>query len=251
MRREMLLALDRSLAEERLVALATVVAGPGTGEQMLLWPSGETLGSLGAPELDARAREDARVALADLACRRAKIALAGQEADVFVEVHAPRPRLIVVGAVHVAIPLVALGRLLGFRTWVVDPRPAFATSERFGHADEIVVDWPREALARIGVHEATYVAVLAHDLKIEVPALVAALAAPARYVGVLGSRKTHARRVLALRDAGVSEEAIGRLHAPIGIDLGGRSPEEIALAIAAEIIAASHGRARPRGHESA
>src|SRR5512145_1661833 len=165
MRRELLAALDRSLAEERLVALATIVAGPRTGEQMLLWSSGETLGSLGALELDARAREEARAALAVRACRRAKVALGGAEADLFVEVHAPRPRLIVVGAVHVAIPLVALGRLLGFRTSVVDPRPAFATPERFGHADELVVDWPREALARIGVHEATYVAVLAHDLK--------------------------------------------------------------------------------------
>lgn len=242
MRAELLAALERSLAEERLVVQATIVAGPGAGEQMLLWPSGETLGGLGAPEADACAREEGRAALADLASRRTKVALPAGEADVFLEVHAPRPRLIVVGAVHVAIPLVHIARLLGFNTVVVDPRPAFATAERFGHADEIVVDWPREALARIGLHESTYVAVLAHDLKIEVPALVAALASTARYVGVLGSRKTHARRVAALREAGVGEESIGRLHAPIGLDLGAERPEEIAVSIAAEIVAAGHGR---------
>jgi len=242
MRRELLWALDRSLADGRPVALATVLAGPRTGAQLLVWPSGDTLGGLGDPELDARAREQADAALVALEGRRVELSVAGETVDLFVDVHAPPPRLVIVGAVHVAIPLVTLARLLGFRTVVVDPRASFATRERFGHADEIVVDWPREALERVGIGATTYVAVLAHDLKIEIPALLTALAGPARYVGVLGSRKTHARRLAALRQAGASEEALGRLRAPIGLDLGGRSPEEIAVAIAAEMVAATHGR---------
>jgi len=243
MRRELLSALERALAEGRPVAVATVLAGPRAGEQMLVWPSGETLGGLGHPDLDRLAREHADSALAALASRRVEIGVAGETIDVFVDVHAPPRRLVIVGAVHVAIPLVTLARVLGFRTVVVDPRAAFATRERFDHADEVVVDWPGEALERIGIGPTTYVAVLAHDLKIEIPALLAVLAGSARYVGVLGSRKTQAKRLAALREAGADEEALGRLHAPIGLDLGGRSPEEVALAIVAEIVAVTHGRA--------
>jgi xanthine dehydrogenase accessory factor len=118
----------------------------------------------------------------------------------------------------------------------VDPRTAFATRDRFPEADELLAVWPDEAVARLNVDSGTAVAVLSHDPKIDIPAVQAALASPAFYVGALGSRKTHQKRVEALEEAGISREAIARIHAPIGLDLGGREPQEIALAILAQIV---------------
>ncbi len=168
--------------------------------------------------------------------------LAGEPLDVFLEIHAPRPKLVIVGAVHVAIPLVTFAKTLGFRTHVVDPRSAFATPERFAHADELLTLWPDEALERIGLNETTYLALLSHDLKLDVPALEIALPSPARYIGALGSKKTHQKRLKALTETGVSPELQARIHNPIGFDLGGRRAEEMAVAILAEIVAVSHGR---------
>ena len=234
--------LKRSIDEDRLVALATVVDGADAGRRMLFWPAGRSLGRLGASEVEKSARDLAGELFSSLASRRARVETADGEVDLFVEVHPPRPTVVIVGAVHIAIPLVTLVGTLGFRTVVIDPRSTFATPERFGHADELVTEWPDEAFRRIGLNESSYVAVLAHDLKIEQPALTAALRSPARYVGVLGSRKTHAKRVQALVAGGLTQGEIDRLHAPIGLDLGGRSPEEIAMSIAAEIVAARNGR---------
>ena len=228
------------------MARATVVDGAGSGGQMLLWPDGRSLGRLAAPEGENLARDLAGESFSTLASRRERVATAAGEMDLFVEVHAPRPTVIIVGAVHIAIPLVTMVGILGFRSVVIDPRSTFATQARFGHADRIVNEWPEEAFRRIGLTESSYVAVLAHDLKIEQPALTAALRSPARYVGVLGSRKTHARRVQALLAAGLSPDEIERLHAPIGLDLGGRRPEDVAVSIAAEIVAARNGRSRPQ-----
>jgi xanthine dehydrogenase accessory factor len=240
-------ALKRSIEDEDLVALATVIEGPGTGDRMLLWPTGESLGGLGATEAETLAHELAVELFSTFKARRTRVETADGEVGLFVEVHPPRPTVIIVGAVHIAIPLVGTLTTLGFRTVVVDPRSAFATEERFRHADRIITEWPEEAFRQIGLNESSYVAVLAHDLKIELPALTAALASPARYVGVLGSRKTHAKRVQALVDAGVGTGEIARLHAPIGLDLGGRNPEEVALSIAAEIVAARNRRSESAG----
>jgi len=182
--------LKRSIEADRVVALATVVDGPGTGRQMLFWPTGESLGLLGAEQAEELVRGRAGTLFSSCATQRVRVETTNGEMDLFVEVHSPRPTLIIVGAVHIAIPLVATVATLGFRTVVVDPRSTFATEQRFGHADQIVAEWPEEAFRRIGLNESSYVAVLAHDLKIEVPALTAALRSPARYVGVLGSRKT-------------------------------------------------------------
>jgi len=235
--------VKQSIDEDRLVALATVVDGAQVGRRMLLWPDGRSQGQLGAGEADRRARDIAGELFSTFTSRRERVATAGGEVDLFVEVYPPRPTVIIVGAVHIAIPLVTLVGALGYRTVVIDPRSTFATEQRFGHADELITEWPGEALGRIGLNESSYVAVLAHDLKIEQPALTAALRSRARYVGVLGSKKTHAKRVEALVAAGMTREEIKRLHAPIGLDLGGRRPEEIALSIAAEIVAARNGRA--------
>jgi xanthine dehydrogenase accessory factor len=147
----------------------------------------------------------------------------------------------IVGAVHIAIPLVTLAKALGFYTVVIDPRKAFATHDRFPHVDKLIVEWPSKALEKLHLDEGTYIAVLSHDEKLDNPALRIALASPARYVGVLGSRKTIPPRFTALRELGVTEEQLNRLHAPIGMNIGAILPDEIALSILSEMITAKHG----------
>lgn len=225
----------------RLVGLATVLAGPGMGHKLLLWPNGATEGDLGDADLNYQVIERAKAAFADQQTTRFTVPTAAGEVDVFLEVQAPLPKLVIVGAVHIAIPLVTFGKTLGFHTIVLDARSAFATPERFHHADELLIQWPADALPEIGIDESTYIVVLTHDEKIDNPALAVALTSPARYVGALGSKKTHARRVAALQEAGVTEEQIARIHAPIGLNIGARRPEEIAVSITAEIIAVMNG----------
>lgn len=234
-------SLKRSLDNQELVALATVVAGAGLGRKLLVWPDGRTEGDLGAGGLNEQIVRHSADLLADQRSGRVSLDVAGEPVDVFVDVHPPPPKLIVVGAVHIAIPLVAFGKELGFRTSVVDARSAFATEERFAHADELILKWPAKALAEMDVNAASYVVVLTHDEKLDNPALKTALESPARYVGALGSTRTHAKRVEKLKAEGVTDEQLARIHAPIGLNLGARRPEEIAVSIMAEIVAVSHG----------
>jgi xanthine dehydrogenase accessory factor len=159
----------------------------------------------------------------------------------FVEAYPVRPRLIVVGAVEIGRALVRLARELGFVTVVVDGRAAFATPERFPDADRLVVGWLDEVADEIALDANDAVAVLAHDPKLDDPALAEAFRRGCRYVGALGSRKTQGDRRERLRGLGVSEQDIARLHGPIGLDLGGRSPAETALAILAEVVAERYG----------
>jgi xanthine dehydrogenase accessory factor len=240
--------LKRSLDEERVAVLATVVDGSRAGAQLLLGPEGE-IGGLGSEELETRVRERAAEARATFRSARVSLEADDGEISVFIEVHPPRPQLVIVGAVHVAIPLVTFARELGFRTIVVDPRATFATSERFSNADSIIVEWPKDALRDVRLHEGTYVALLSHDLRIDLPAFEVVLRSPVRYIGALGSRKTHAKRVAALEENGFTREEIDRIHAPIGLDLGGRRAEEIAVAVMAEVVAVSHGIGRRPGPE--
>ena len=144
---------------------------------------------------------------------------------------------------HIAVSLVTLSKAVGYRTIVVDPREAFGNAGRFPHADQIVHAWPDRGLAEAGVHAGTAVAVLTHDPKLDDPAILAALRSPAFYVGALGSRKTQEKRRRRLVEAGATEEELSRLHGPIGLPLGGRSPEEIAMAIMAEVVAVRYGKA--------
>ena len=214
---------------------------PGIGEParavMVVGDDGSLSGSLDDPALDA---ELVRAALAALASGTSgTIELAGR--SLFIEAYPVRPRLIVVGAVQVAIPLVAMAHELGFETVVVDGRPAFATAERFPTVDRLVVGWPDEVAEAIGLGPADAVAVLSHDVKFDEPAIVEALRRGCRYVGAVGSRKTQADRRARLLAAGVTAEELARLHGPIGLDLGGRAPAETALAILAEIVADRHG----------
>lgn len=238
---ELYAAIRRELEGERLAALATVIAGPFLGCHLLLRERGEAAGGLGSPALDALAARLFAEQQASFEARREALEESGERHEVFLEMLPPRPELIVVGAVHVAIPLVAIANLLGFRTVVVDPRTAFATRDRFRHADELLHEWPDEALRHLGIHRNSFVALLSHDPKLDVPAARVALEGKARYVGALGSKKTHLKRCQKLREAGVSEEQIARLHNPIGLDLGGRKAQEIAVAVIAEIVAVSHG----------
>jgi xanthine dehydrogenase accessory factor len=161
--------------------------------------------------------------------------------EVFVDVFSPPNRMMVIGAVHVAIPLATLAKTLGYRTIVIDPREAFATRERFPHVDELITEWPSDALKKLRPDESTYVVVISHDEKLDNPALAVALASPARYVGVLGARKNLGKRQAVLRELGVTDEQLARLQAPIGMRLGAVSPEEIALSILAAMVAAKHG----------
>ncbi|MCB0193299.1 MAG: XdhC family protein [Anaerolineae bacterium] len=157
--------------------------------------------------------------------------------EVFFDVNRPPSRLIIVGAVHIADALIHFARPLGYKTYLVDPRTAFATPERFPHVDAMVHAWGDEALPQIGLNSETAVVVITHDPKLDDPALKVALPSPAFYVGALGSPKTHAQRVERLLGEGLAPEHLNRLHAPIGLDIGGRTPAEIALSIIAEIVA--------------
>jgi xanthine dehydrogenase accessory factor len=170
------------------------------------------------------------------------VAVAGDDSEVFINVFNPTTRLIIVGAVHIAQQIVSMARALGHDVMIVDPRSAFATEERFADA-EISREWPDEALPRIGLDARTALIALTHDPKIDDPALIHALSSDAFYVGALGSRKTHAKRVERLRKAEVTEADIERIHAPIGLDIGAQGAAEIALSIMAEITAVQRGKA--------
>ena len=226
----------------QLVVLATVVEGIGVGRQLLIWPGGQTLGDLGSPRLNQQAALYGEQIAPSFESGRKSFSLDTDDLDVFFEVLPPPPELIIVGAVHVAIHLIGFAKRLGFRTIVIDPRGAFATEDRFSEADKLTNSWPKQALEEIGLHESSYIVLLSHDLKIDLPALEIALRSRARYIGALGSKKTHAKRSTALREMGFEETEIGRIHAPIGLDLGGRRAEEIALSIIAQIVAVDHGR---------
>jgi len=234
--------LKQALAAEELAALVTVVAGPELGGKLLVWPDGRYEGRLETPGLKDQLLAHTIRLLAEQRSERASFAVAGEKVDCFIEVYPPPPKLIMVGAVHVAIPLTIFAKELGFRTIIVDARGVFATPERFPHADELIIRWPSEALAELPLNESTCIVFLTHDEKFDNPGLAVALNSPARYVGALGSTKTHARRVKALKALGLRDEQLARIYAPIGLDLGAKRPEEIAVSIIAEIVAVMNGR---------
>ena len=217
--------LLRDVEARRAVALITNLA---TGARSLAHSSGD-LGQDLAPALQEAFRCDK------------SMKLAGTDGELFINVFNPTPRLIVVGAVHIAQQLVPMARALGHEVIILDPRSAFATEERFGDT-RIVREWPDEALPKIGLDSRTALVALTHDAKIDDPALISALASDAFYVGALGSRKTHAKRVERLRQAGVPDLDIERIRAPIGLDLGAQGAAEIALSIVAEITAVQRGK---------
>jgi xanthine dehydrogenase accessory factor len=159
------------------------------------------------------------------------------QVEIFVDVIQPAPTLVIIGGVHIAVALVSIAKTLGFRTIVVDPRRAFGTRDRFENVDKLIQSWPDEAFKEIDITSSTAVIGLTHDPKIDDPALIRALSSQAFYVGALGSRITHEGRRIRLIEAGLTEERVKRIKAPIGIDINAQSPEEIAVSIMAQVIA--------------
>lgn len=240
--------LKQNILDETLCASATIVSGPANiGERMLVYPDGRTLGDLGDASLNAQVARDAQRLMA---LEKSENRQYG-DSEIFVEVFAPKPQLVIFGGVHTAMPLTQFAQTLGFRVTLVDGRARFATRERFPTADEIVVAWPDEAIAQMKIGSSTYVAILTHDPKFDIPALKALSSTHPRYIGSMGSRETRKQHFAELRAAGVSDEFLATVHGPIGLDLGARTPEEMALAVLAEIVAVRYGRSGgPLGREN-
>lgn len=241
-------ALAEALRTRRAVALVTVVEGQNTGAKLLVEPGVATLGTLGDPDLDRVAESDALAALASGSDATRSYGPHGepdgQDVRVFVESFAPPPLMVILGAADFTASLASVAKVIGFHVVVCDARAAFATTARFPMADEVVNAWPDKYLASVAgsLGERDAVCVLTHDSKFDVPAIVTALATGVGYVGVMGSRKTHGRRLSLLAEAGADEEGLRRLRAPIGLDLGSRTPGETAVAVCAEIVAARNER---------
>ncbi len=242
----------------RPVAVATVVRHPDptlAGRRLVVRPDRDPTGTLGSSRRDDAVVDDARglldVGHAGVLAYGPDGERRGEGLEVFVATYAPRPRMLVFGATDHAAAVAAQGSFLGYRVTVCDARPVFATSSRFPTADEVVVDWPHRYLraqADLGLLDGrTVVCVLSHDPKFDVPVLEVALRLPSvGYVGAMGSRRTSGRTRAALRTLGLTEAELGRLSSPIGLDLGARTPEETAVSVAAEIVAARQGHgARP------
>ncbi|MFT7473226.1 MAG: xanthine dehydrogenase accessory factor [Verrucomicrobiales bacterium] len=242
--------LRDAIRAEAPIALATVIEGPHLGAKMLVGPD-NTDGSLGDDDLD---RVVSRDVLGELAAGRTGIRRYGaqgqaraDDVSVFIESFAPPPQMLIFGAVDFTAALARVAKFLGYRVTVCDARPMFATKKRFPFADDVVVDWPNRLLDEVGpmLRERDAIAVLTHDAKFDIPAITSALLTEVGYIGVMGSRRTHDDRTKRLIDAGVTSEELERLRSPIGIDLGGRTPEETAVSIVAEIIALRTGRIVP------
>jgi xanthine dehydrogenase accessory factor len=226
---DILAAFDRAVDQDQSLALATVLPEDQAGSEFALFTDGKG---------EAGFQDDQILDLtrSQLASNKCGLHTLKDGSQVFVDVMPSPPLLVIVGGVHIAVALVTIARASGFQTMIIDPRRQFGTVARFPEAGEIIHKWPDEAFESIRLDQNTAVAVLTHDPKIDDPALMAALPSEAYYVGALGSRKTQAARRDRLLESGLQPELLDRLHGPIGLDLGGRSPEEIALAVMAEVV---------------
>jgi xanthine dehydrogenase accessory factor len=229
----------RIALDDGRAALVTVIEGGKPGAKLLIRADGTTDGGLSDADLD-RAAVDAAE---DLMWTERSELREVSGAKLFVDVTAPAPRLVIFGAVDYADALCSLAKAAGWQPFVCDPRSQFATRARFPEAEDVIVAWPDEALARLGgIDRATYVAVLTHDPKLDDAALTLALRSEAPYVGAMGSRRAQAQRRERLLAAGIEEELLERIAAPIGLDLGAVTPEETALSIMSEVVAVRNGR---------
>ncbi|HEY8196004.1 MAG TPA: XdhC/CoxI family protein [Gemmatimonadales bacterium] len=222
--------------------VVSVIAGPGLGGSALVLEDGRVEGTSSTAVSMDEMRDAALAALRKEASTSQTVETVDGPVTLFFEVFPRQPKLVIFGGNQTAVALVPLAKALGYHTVVADGREAFLDPERFPQADELILAWPKEAFERIGIDSACYVCVLSHDPKFDEPALEIALRSPAAYVGAIGSKKTQASRREQLRESGLSEGQVTRLHGPIGLDLGGRQPAEIALSILAEMTAARYGR---------
>lgn len=221
--------------EDGRAALVTAVSGPHAGARLLVRADGEQEGSLGNDALDSEAVTHANELMWE---ERSEL-----RGDLFIDVTAPAPRVLIFGAVEYANHLAHLARVTGWRPYVIDPRAQFATRERFPDAIEVVVSWPGQAFEHLGgIDKATYLAILTHDPKIDDEVLTLALSAEPAYIGAMGSKRAQAERRKRLLAAGVAEADLARISAPVGLDLGATSAEEVALSIMAELVAVRYGR---------
>ena len=246
---ELLSHWHQALAEQSPVAMATVVEGPGTGGKLLVTPY-EHLGTVGNVDLDRAVMEAARGMLEGGRTGMRHYGPRGQrrmeDVTVFIQSFAPPPRMYVFGAIDFASAVAKIGKFMGYRVTVCDARAVFATRERFPTADDVIVAWPDEFLKTAEVDPRTVICVLTHDPKFDVPVLKAALKTPAGYIGAMGSRRTHNNRTARLKEEGATEEELARIASPVGLDIGARTPEETAVAIAGEIIAFRTGHSGGR-----
>ena len=235
MQRTLLDRLNDDRAAERAVALVTALAGGG---QALVYPDSASAG-------DALPDPVTEAARAALRADKSGQVEAGDETW-FVHVHNPPARMVIVGAVHITQALAGMAEAAGYAVIVCDPRRAFADAARFP-AIEVSTEWPDDALNRLGADHRTAVVTLTHDPKIDDPALEVAVRAPVFYIGALGSRRTHGKRLERLREKGFSEDELARIHAPIGLAIGARSPAEIAVSIMAEVTQVRRKPSEPAG----
>ncbi len=245
-------AIVEDIEQGRPVAVATLIEdvdGARVGRRIVVRPDGhgsaDVRGSLGSERLDAAVGDDVLGLLQQGSTQIVRYGPDGErrgdEIAVFVASYAPKPRMIVFGAIDFAAAVARIGSFLGYRVTVCDARGTFATAKRFPDADEVVVAWPHRYLAETDTDERTVVCVLTHDPKFDVPLLEVALKLPLAYLGAMGSRRTNDDRNARLKELGFDEADLARLHAPIGLDVGGRTPEETAVSVAAEIVAARWG----------
>jgi xanthine dehydrogenase accessory factor len=234
--------LESDLNNDRLAVRALVLTGKLKGEHLYAYPDGKVIENLSDDALYKAIEEFLPEIFAHQQCTRKSFEIDSEPIEVFFDVLAPSPKLLVVGAVHIAIPLVEYAKILGFHTTVIDPRSAFSNVERFPHVDQLVKEWPQDYLERYPWDEGTYLVVVSHDDKLDEPALEIGCQNTVRYIGALGSKKTFSNHVRDLKEAGISDEQIARIHSPIGLDLAARGPEEIALAIIGEMVAVRNGK---------
>ncbi len=220
---EILAGIRSAVAAELPVALTVPVSGSRIGGESLVTP-------------DATDESEGAAEVKRLLSRGENAIVPTSDGDVFVSSFTPRPRMYVFGAIDFASTVASVGKFLGYHVTVCDARAKFVTEERFPEADELVVEWPDEFLAKAPIDERTAICVLTHDEKFDVPILKTALGSPAGYIGAMGSRRTTEKRTARLLDEGVNEDNISRIHAPIGLKIGARTPEEVAVTIAAQII---------------
>jgi len=227
-------ALHSILIEEIPAVLATIIRGPEEilGREILIREDESTTGMLGY-QWDKQVLKLVKESLANGISHRAMLS---NDVEVFLEVLLPSPTLVIVGGVHIAIALASLAKMLGYRTLMIDPRKAWGNKERFPHVDQLIQEWPHEAFEQVLMTRSTAIVMLTHDPKLDDPAVKIALSGPAFYVGALGSKNTQAKRRERLLKDGLTESQLAHLHGPIGLDIGAQSPEEIALAIMAEMV---------------
>jgi xanthine dehydrogenase accessory factor len=230
-------AVKTLLEEERLGAVLTVIAGPGLGAKAVV----DFDGGIVAGDLPVHVKETALADAAELMEREQSRTLAYGDTSVFVESVAPQPLMLIFGAGHNAQPLTTMAKELGFRVVVGDARPMWATQDRFPDADDVIVGWPDAVFKRVPLDRRTYVVLLSHDPRFEDPVFAEVHGKPVRYIGAIGSRRTHRARVERLAAAGWTQDELDSIYGPVGLDIGAETPAEMAVSILAEVVQARYG----------